>query len=106
MRFFAFNEGFIKPFRIKNTDGTDKDLTGLTIAWHFTDRAGDVPTGSPITGTITVALQGQVEFTVPSGLFIEETRYTSQINLVDGVSFDEDTIPFTVDIDNPRNRTT
>lgn len=105
MRFFSFNEGFIKPFRIKNTDGTDKDLTGITVKWFFIDRAGVAPTGNPITGVVTVALQGQVQFTVPAGIFTTKTRFTSQLNLTDGADFDEDTVPFIVDIDNPRQRT-
>ncbi len=105
MRFFAFNELFIKPFRIKNSDGTDKDLSGITVTWNFIERDGTIPTGSPITGLVTVAANGQVQFTVPDGLFTEKTRFTSTLNLTDGSGYDEDTVPFIVDIDNPRQRT-
>lgn len=105
MRFFAYNELFIKPFRIKNQNGKDKDLSDLTVKWYFMDRAGDTPTGNPITGLVTVAALGKVQFTIPAGIFTEKTRYTCQLNLTDGAGYDEDTEPFTVDIDNPRNRT-
>ena len=106
MRFFAFNELFIKPFRVKNQDGTDKNLADITVKWYFIERDGTIPTGSPITGVVTVAANGQVQFTVPAGLFTEKTRFTSQLNLTDGSGYDEDTEPFIVDIDNPRQRTT
>lgn len=105
MRFFAYNELFIKPFRIKNQDGTDKDLSDITVKWYFMDRSGNSPTGNPITGLVTVASEGKVQFTIPAGIFTEETRYTSQLNLTDDSGYDEDTETFTVDIDNPRNRT-
>ena len=105
MRFFAFNELFIKPFRIKNQNGTDKDLADITVKWYFIDRSGTAPAGNPITGLVTVASEGRVRFTVPAGMFIAKTRFTSQLNLTDGSGFDEDTEPFFVDIDNPRQRT-
>ena len=104
MRFFAFNDGFTKPFRLKNQDGTDKNLNGLVVRWYFADRNGNSPPGSPIEGLIVNAETGQVRFVVPAGMFTEKTRYICQINLSsDG--YNEDTKPFTVDIDNPRLRT-
>jgi len=105
LRFFAFNELFIKPFRIKNQDGTDKNLADITVKWYFIDRAGAAPTGNPITGVVTVAAEGKVQFTVPDGMFVAKTRFSSQLNLTDGSGYDEDTEPFIVDIDNPRQRT-
>lgn len=106
MRLFAFNELFIKPFHITNSDGTDKDLSGVTVKWYFIERDGTIPTGSPITGLVTVAAEGRVQFTIPAGLITTATKFTSTLNLTDGSGYDEDTQPFIVDIDNPRQRTT
>lgn len=103
MRFFAFNDGFVKPFKIKNADGTPKDLIGLTVQWYFVDRDGNSPAGSPVPGVITDAAAGQVRFTIPEGMFTKKTRYICQLNL-SSEGYDEDTKAFTVDIDNPRLR--
>jgi len=106
LRFFIFNQGVIKPFRLKNLDGvTDKDLTDLTVKWFFKDRAGNVPPGNPILGKIINASQGQVDMTIPSNFFITKAKYNCQLNLTDIGNLDQDTVPFTVDVDNPRSRT-
>jgi len=91
----------VKPFKITQNDGsTAKDLTGLTIKWYFKDRDNNAPTGSPITGSITDAVNGLVEFTIPSGIFnTAPARYKSQLNLDSGSGYTEDTEPFNVDID-------
>ncbi len=96
MRFYKNNFGMIKPFKILNSDGTAKDLTGLTITWKFKDRDGTV---SSLTGSITSASTGQVSFTITSSFFTSVTRYRCQLHLVDGSAYTEDTDPFYVDID-------
>jgi hypothetical protein len=104
MRFFSYNKGMVKPFRIKERDGTDKDLTGMTVKWYFIDRDGNVPTGNPITGSLTSPTLGKCSFTIPASFFVARARYTCMINITNGSSFDEDTDPFTVEVDNPRQR--
>lgn len=96
MRFYKNNLGMTKPFHIVKADGTDKDLTGLTVTWKFKDRDGMV---TSITGTLTSASTGRVSFTIPSNFFTSVTRYRSQLHLVDGSTYVEDTNPFYVDID-------
>ena len=99
MRFFVGNGGFTVPFGITKTDGTTrKDITGLTLKWYFLDEAGNAPTGSPITGVITDASQGEVDFVVPAGVCAAEIEFISQVNMSDGVDYDEDTEIFTVNI--------
>ncbi len=105
MRFFAFNKGMVKPFRIKEGDGSDKDLTGLTVKWNFKERDGTTsPTGNPITGNVTTPLEGKCEFQIPANFFKGAAKYNTQINITGG-TLDEDTEPIVVDIDNPTNRT-
>lgn len=96
MRFYKNNFGFTKPFHIVKADGTDKDLTGLTVTWKFKDRDGTV---TSIAGTLTSASTGRVSFAVASGFFTTVTRYRCQLHLVDGSTYTEDTNPFYVDID-------
>ena len=101
MRFFKSNVGMVKPFKITLNDGiTAKDLTALTVEWHFKDRDGNAPTGSPIVGNITNPTGGLVEFTIPAGITaVAGTKFKCQINLDSGAGYDEDTEPFNVDID-------
>lgn len=93
-----------KPFRIKNKDGTDKNLTGLTVKWYFITRAGVSPSGNPITGTVSSASTGQCTFDIPANFFTVVARYVCQINMSDGADYNEDTEEFIVDVDNPRQR--
>ena len=51
-----------KPFHVQKSDGTDHDLTGMTVTWKFKDRDNSV---SSITGTITNATTGRVSFVIP-----------------------------------------
>jgi len=105
MRYFKNNKGMTQPFKIVQGDGTTaKNLTGLTVTWRFKERDGTVPTGTPITGTVTDAAAGEVDMVIPSGTFSKVTAYTTQINLADGVNYDEDTDPFNVDIEDPTVR--
>lgn len=96
MRFYKNNFGIVKPFKILNADGTAKNLTGITMKWKFKDRDGSLKT---LTGTVTSASTGQVSFTITSGFFTTVTKYRCQLNLVDGSTYEEDTDPFWVDID-------
>lgn len=88
------------PFKVVQGDGTTvKNLTGITVRWYFKDRDGNAPTGSPITGSVTDAANGLVEFTIPSGMFTTATKFKAQLNLSDGVNYEEDTEWFNVDVD-------
>ena len=100
MRFFVNNKGMTVPFKIVQGDGTTaKNLTSITCRLYVTDRDGNAATGSPITGTVTDAANGLVEFVIPSGMFpTVETEYKGQINLT-GTEYEEDTEFFTIDID-------
>jgi len=105
MRYFKNNKGMTQPFKIVQGDGTTvKNLTGLTVIWRFKERDGTVPAATPITGTVTDAVNGLVQFVIPATTFTVVTAYTTQINLTDGVSYDEDTDPFNVDIEDPTVR--
>lgn len=85
-----------KPFHVQKADGTDHDLTGMTVYWKFKDRDGTV---SSITGSLTSPLTGRVSFVIPSNFFTSITRYRCQLHLVDGTTYIEDTNPFYVDVD-------
>jgi len=99
MRFFQSNEGMVKPFKITLNDGkTAKDITGLTIKWYFKTRADTAPAGSPITGSITNATEGLVDFTIPAGIFADLAKYRCNLNLDSGAGYEEDTETFNVEI--------
>jgi hypothetical protein len=99
MKFFKSNEGMVKPFKITFNDGiTPKPLAGLTIRWYFKARDDSAPTGSPITGSITDANNGLVEFTIPSGIFANLGKYRCNLNLDSGAGYEEDTDSFNVDV--------
>ena len=85
-----------KPFHVQKSDGTDHDLTGMTVTWKFKDRDNSV---SSITGTVTNATTGRVSFVIPDNFFTTVTRYRCQLHLVDGSTYIEDTNPFYVDVD-------
>jgi hypothetical protein len=99
MKFFQSNEGMVKPFKITKNDGISaKDITGLTIKWYFKARDDSAPTGSPITGSITDAVNGLVEFTIPAGIFANQEKYRCNLNLDSGAGYEEDTQSFNVEV--------
>jgi hypothetical protein len=99
MKFFQDNEGMVKPFKITLNDGkTAKDISGLTIKWYFKARDDSAPTGSPITGSITDAGNGLVEFTIPTGIFDNLGKYRCNLNLDSGAGYEEDTQSFNVEV--------
>jgi hypothetical protein len=99
MKFFQDNEGMVKPFKITLNDGkTAKDISGLTIKWYFKARDDSAPTNSPITGVITDAGNGLVEFTIPTGIFDNTGKYRCNLNLDSGAGYEEDTQSFNVEV--------
>lgn len=100
MRFFKSNKGITVPFKVTQGDGvTAKNLTGITVKWYFKKRDNTVPTGSPITGTVTDAVNGLVNFLIPANIFDTITDFDTCLNLNNGTTYNEDTEPFTVDVD-------
>ncbi len=99
MKFFQENEGMVKPFKITLNDGkTAKDITGLTIKWYFKARDDSAPTGSPITGVISDAVNGLVDFTIPTGIFDNLGKYRCNLNLDSLAGYEEDTQSFNVEV--------
>ena len=62
------------------------DLTGKTIEWHFRNRDGTIPTSTPIIGTIIDAVNGKVDFDLPSELTTTKTKYHSVMKILQGVT--------------------
>jgi hypothetical protein len=98
MRFYKGNEGVIKPFKlVKNDKTTAVDLTNLTVTWTWIDRDGNQPTGSPITGNVTDAVNGLVEFSIPATVLSTVGKYRSFIN-ASGIGYNEDFKPINVQV--------
>lgn len=100
-RLFVSNFGFDLPFKITEADGTTvKNLTSIVCKLYLKDRDGNAPTGSPITGTVTDAVNGLVKFTIPTGMFTSApSSYKAQINLTTTTTYEEDTEWFSIDVD-------
>lgn len=98
MRFHKGNADIIKPFALKQEDGTTViDITTYTVTWVWIDRDGNQPTGSPITGNKTTPTSGEVEFTIPSTMLASKAKYRTFINLATG-GYNEDLDPFNVEV--------
>ena len=82
MRVFVDDFGPL-PFVLLTDDGeTLLDLTGFSAEWSFSKRDGTTPTGSPISGIITDAVGGEVEFDLPASFTTEPTKYTTIISIL------------------------
>jgi len=99
MRFFTGDSG-LQPFVLVADDGiTPLDLTGFTVTWVFTNRDGTTPGSTPITGNITAATSGEVEFDLPSSLTTAKTHYTTTIKAVSGTKTTSSVGVIIVDVD-------
>ena len=67
--------------------------SGLPIA-----KAPPPPTGSPITGVISDAVNGLVDFTIPTGIFDNTGKYRCNLNLDSLAGYEEDTQSFNVEV--------
>ena len=98
MRFYKGNADIIKPFALVQNDGvTPVDITGFTMTWTWKTRDDTQPTGSPITGTITDAPNGKVEFEIPSTMLASIEKYITFIN-ASLAGYDEDFKPINVQV--------
>lgn len=81
MRVFVGDSGLM-PFALLSDDGkTIIDLTGFTVTWNFSLRDGTIPASTPITGTITDAEAGEVEFDLPGSLTTDVIKYITTITI-------------------------
>jgi hypothetical protein len=98
MKFHKGNADIIKPFKlVQNDKTTPVDITGFTMTWTWKTREDTQPSGSPITGTITDAPNGLVEFKIPSTMLASEEKYVSYINAEGGL-YNEDFKPINVQV--------
>ena len=81
MRVFVGDSGPL-PFALLSDDGeTLIDLTGFTVKWNFSLRDGTIPGDTPISGNITDAEAGEVEFDLPSSLTVSVKKYLTKITM-------------------------
>jgi len=98
MRFYKGNADIIKPFALVQNDGvTPVDITGFTMKWFWLDREDVQPSGSPITGSITDAPNGKVEFTIPATMLASIGKYITYIN-ANLATYNEDFKPINVQV--------
>ncbi len=98
MRFYKGNADIIKPFALVKNDGvTPVDITNFAMTWTWKTRDDTQPSGSPITGNITDATNGKVEFEIPASMLAVIEKYITFIN-ANLSGYDEDFKPINVQV--------
>ncbi|MCZ6583051.1 MAG: hypothetical protein O6761_07780 [Thaumarchaeota archaeon] len=99
MRVFVGDSGPF-PFALLSDDGeTIIDLTGFTVTWNFSLRDGTIPASTPITGTVTDAEAGEVEFDLPASLTVNVIKYSTKITITKGTEIKSSEAVISLDVD-------